>query len=197
MQGVAVTVSPETIQDAVSVTKALGLRYLWVDCLCIVQDVVEDWAAALANMDNIYGSSTITIAAPSYPDAHAGFLKSRLFTGPCLKLPFQSPFMAEQGLLWIQRRDRLTVQQRLSAHWKQPLQQLAWALQERFLSSRTVFFDDFERAWECHGGRYREGTNPFLQVTELESPLSTRKPNPGRDCGNAGGPFRYTVPKAA
>jgi hypothetical protein len=132
MKGVAVTVLPETVQDAVSVTTALGLHYLWVDCLCIVQDAVEDWTAALADMDTIYGNSTITIAASSSPGAHAGFLKSRPFTGPCLKLPFQSPFMAEQGLLWIQRRDRLTVQQRLSDHWKQPLQKRAWLYRSVF-----------------------------------------------------------------
>jgi len=29
---------PQTFQDAVIVTKELGLRYLWIDSLCIIQD---------------------------------------------------------------------------------------------------------------------------------------------------------------
>ncbi len=33
------------IRDAIEVTRALGIRYLWADCMCIIQnDDGQDWA---------------------------------------------------------------------------------------------------------------------------------------------------------
>jgi hypothetical protein len=29
--------------DAISITRAIGIRYLWIDALCIIQDCKEDW----------------------------------------------------------------------------------------------------------------------------------------------------------
>ena len=33
---------PQTIQDAIVVTRGIGLRYLWVDAMCIIQDDGDD-----------------------------------------------------------------------------------------------------------------------------------------------------------
>jgi hypothetical protein len=33
----------KTFQDAIEVIPLLGIRYLWVDSLCIIQDCPEDW----------------------------------------------------------------------------------------------------------------------------------------------------------
>ncbi len=41
---------PSTYQDAISVCRALSIRYLWIDSLCIVQDDIEDWQRESANM---------------------------------------------------------------------------------------------------------------------------------------------------
>lgn len=36
---------PKTLQDAISVSKTLGLRFLWIDALCIIQDSLEaEWS---------------------------------------------------------------------------------------------------------------------------------------------------------
>ncbi len=34
---------PKTFQDAILITRQLGIRYLWIDSLCILQDSPEDW----------------------------------------------------------------------------------------------------------------------------------------------------------
>jgi hypothetical protein len=34
---------PRTLQDAVVITRKIGLKFLWIDCLCIVQDSRSDW----------------------------------------------------------------------------------------------------------------------------------------------------------
>lgn len=54
---------PNTFQDAITVTRRLGLRYLWIDSLCIVQDDAQDWEREAANMAVIFESAYLTIAA--------------------------------------------------------------------------------------------------------------------------------------
>jgi hypothetical protein len=34
---------PANFRDAITVTRSLGFRYLWIDSLCIIQDTAEDW----------------------------------------------------------------------------------------------------------------------------------------------------------
>ncbi|RYP71129.1 hypothetical protein DL771_005063 [Monosporascus sp. 5C6A] len=53
----------KTFQDAVMVTKALGLRYIWIDSLCIIQDDNDDWEKEAALMGSVYNGAYVTIAA--------------------------------------------------------------------------------------------------------------------------------------
>jgi hypothetical protein len=34
----------QTFLDAMEVTKALGVEYIWIESLCILQDSLDDWA---------------------------------------------------------------------------------------------------------------------------------------------------------
>jgi len=55
---------PTTIKDAVEVVKAIGERYLWVDALCIMQDVDDDEKHhQIAAMDWLYSKAILTIIA--------------------------------------------------------------------------------------------------------------------------------------
>ena len=56
LEGIEFKVLPRTFQDAVTVTRAIGVRYLWIDCLCIVQDDKNDWKKEAAMMGSIYES---------------------------------------------------------------------------------------------------------------------------------------------
>ena len=50
-----------TIRDAVLVTRALGITYIWIDALCIIQDHnAEDWNEQASKMNEIYGGSTVS-----------------------------------------------------------------------------------------------------------------------------------------
>ncbi|GAA86007.1 hypothetical protein AKAW_04121 [Aspergillus luchuensis IFO 4308] len=51
---------PKTVSDAVLVCRALRVRYLWVDALCIVQDSQDDWEIESAKMAEIYENSYFT-----------------------------------------------------------------------------------------------------------------------------------------
>lgn len=52
--GFAILDLPKSFQDAVSVTRKFGVRYLWIDALCILQDSVEDWRQEAVVMGKIY-----------------------------------------------------------------------------------------------------------------------------------------------
>jgi hypothetical protein len=64
---------PDTIRDAIHLVKSVGERYLWVDCLCIVQDQEEEeMEKMLQAMAYIYASAEFVIAAANGSDASYG-----------------------------------------------------------------------------------------------------------------------------
>jgi hypothetical protein len=67
---------PQTIQDAIEVTRGMRMKYLWVDALCIVQDSEEDKVRNLSVMHLTYQNSLLTIVAARASSAEHGFLGS-------------------------------------------------------------------------------------------------------------------------
>ncbi len=76
---------PRTFRDAVHVARKLGIRYIWIDSLCIVQQDPDndsaqdkelsrqDWAREASKMCAVYQHSHITLAAASAGGSHVGF----------------------------------------------------------------------------------------------------------------------------
>ncbi|KAI1165862.1 HET-domain-containing protein [Nemania serpens] len=56
---------PKTIEDAIWLTREMGVKYLWVDRLCVIQDSDADKAIQLPQMDLVYSSAALTIVAAS------------------------------------------------------------------------------------------------------------------------------------
>lgn len=54
---------PPVISDAISLSRDLGERYLWVDRLCIVQDDAQSKHHQICAMDKVYSLATFTIIA--------------------------------------------------------------------------------------------------------------------------------------
>lgn len=63
---------PQTFQDAVEFTRKLGIRYLWIDSLCIVQDDQQDWRREAAKMASVYQGATLVISAAKSEGAYGG-----------------------------------------------------------------------------------------------------------------------------
>jgi hypothetical protein len=63
---------PKTLQDAIRLTQELGIRYIWIDSICIIQDDKEDWEHESANMLSVYANASLTIAASNGNDSHKG-----------------------------------------------------------------------------------------------------------------------------
>ena len=78
---------PATIRDAMTVARRIGLRYLWVDSLCIVQDGHgKDWLDAIRKMDMVYGAAYVVICAAGSSSAFAGIPGVSLGRGPAYAL---------------------------------------------------------------------------------------------------------------
>ncbi|KAE8448764.1 hypothetical protein EG329_008980 [Mollisiaceae sp. DMI_Dod_QoI] len=78
----------QTFQDAISVTRRLGVQYLWIDSLCIIQDSPDDWTRESHHMMSIYELAWLNISAAG-SDSEDG----RLFMqkNPILHRPLSLP----------------------------------------------------------------------------------------------------------
>lgn len=83
---ISVAELPRVFQDAMRVTLELGLFYLWIDSLCIIQDCenLEDWKLEAPRMGDVYGQATFGIAATGFADGQAGlFRRPRTLSKKC------------------------------------------------------------------------------------------------------------------
>jgi hypothetical protein len=78
---------PPLFQDAVIITRQLGLRYIWIDSLCIIQDSLRDWETESSKMGSIYQNSYITISATNSGDGSARCLAERQKP---VKIPYEN-----------------------------------------------------------------------------------------------------------
>jgi hypothetical protein len=69
---------PQTFKDAVALTRNLGIRYLWIDSLCIKQLDKDDWEREASKMGSVYLHSYLNIAATSSAEGRAGCFKERV-----------------------------------------------------------------------------------------------------------------------
>lgn len=63
---------PETIRDAILLLRKMELKYLWVDCLCLVQDDPVDMDGGVQMMDAIFEHSLFTLIAASGTNSNSG-----------------------------------------------------------------------------------------------------------------------------
>jgi hypothetical protein len=66
-----------TLRDAVYVTSYLGIDYLWVDALCIVQNDPAEMQAEIAKMPQVYRGGIVTILAGDAAASNGGMLHRR------------------------------------------------------------------------------------------------------------------------
>lgn len=145
---------PQTISDAIKVTTEAGLRYLWVDALCILQDDPEDKAKIISKMGPIYGGASLTIVASANADPHEG-----LPGVGTTHRPVAQDVARIQGMtLAVALHDpRQSVPDIDSSVWSSR----AWTFQERALSARSVYFTRSQMVFKCaHSAVMFEETVP-------------------------------------
>ncbi|KAL0776040.1 hypothetical protein CaCOL14_007327 [Colletotrichum acutatum] len=138
----------KTFTDAFVIARRLGVRYLWIDSICIIQHSEDDWRREAPTMGKVYSLSLCTISASHAADGSGGCFSDR---DPWTVLPcvIPSPFSMDS-----EARPFLLHGENLDARWKSdipdaPLHKRAWVFQERLLSPRTLYFGRQQILWAC------------------------------------------------
>ncbi len=139
----------KTFRDAAKIALELGLRFIWIDSLCIIQDSPEDWQRESVKISLIYGNSTCNIAATSASNSSGGCFRAH--DRSTLK-PVKFTF-GRDGRRGTE--DSLSLYITDVGHWwqrfqKEPLNRRAWVVQERLLSTRNIHYERDQLVWECN-----------------------------------------------
>lgn len=133
----------QNIRDAIYTTRKLGLHYLWVDYLCIIQDLDSEKTAEFAVMNLVYSSATFTIAATNSEHGGQGLFQNRDWN---LIVPQLTPTFFGSQLREIIALDPSLWRNEIV---QAPLNKRAWTLQEMRLSCRILHFGKNRIFWTC------------------------------------------------
>ncbi|CZR68697.1 uncharacterized protein PAC_18596 [Phialocephala subalpina] len=136
---------PLTFQETVAATLRLGITYIWIDSLCIIQDSKDDWIHESSKMGDVYANCCLNISANESESGVGGLFRQRdpklhgsfIVTGPKSDTQFRACCYTER--LYYEAESPQYV----------PLRRRAWVVQERFLSPRVVHFSRSQVHWEC------------------------------------------------
>ncbi|KAK5655885.1 hypothetical protein OQA88_5424 [Cercophora sp. LCS_1] len=130
---------PMTIRDAITLTRRLGVRYLWVDSLCLLQNDDEDLRRGVHVMDCIFEQSWLTIVSAGGHDAnsglvglHAGDRKEQRLAREVKPGIFMGVYFGPDTFL-----KRSVYESR------------AWTFQEHLLSRRILYFAGDQLFFRC------------------------------------------------
>lgn len=155
-EGIPMSELPKTFHDAVIITRKLGMRYLWIDSLCIIQDDEQDWQRESGRMSTLYWNSTLTISATGAANSTRGcFLPEA--PGDAVALP---PTFSERGGQAYAMRHQYN--SKAKSHWYHKVtngvvMSRAWTLQERWLSGRILHCCVGQWFWECCESKHGQG----------------------------------------
>ncbi|KAK8102131.1 heterokaryon incompatibility protein-domain-containing protein [Apiospora sp. TS-2023a] len=139
---------PKTFLDAIQIVNQLGIRYIWIDSLCILQDDADDWARESARMHDVYSNAYLTIAANHARNPSEGCFNTRSPRPSCdVDLPGYASSVHTE-LLFVDDEMDWEHGQFLS----EPLSRRGWALQERVLSQRILHYNTRQIYYECNHG---------------------------------------------
>lgn len=171
---------PQLYRDAVYVTRQLGVRYIWIDSICIIQrgDDLPDWHREVGLMERVYFNTFCNISALHAPDNHHSLFSTRNADLMCPQ-PIQLPYEGQQTTFLV--RD--------DGYWRDELEHArlhtrGWVLQERFLSPRVLHFGRGQIFWECAEREISE-VHGECQLTPdwLFKSLLPRDPDPNSNRG--------------
>lgn len=146
-QGLPVSALGRTSRDAIAVARALGLAWIWIDSLCILQDSETDWHREAPRMASIYSHAVVNIAATAGADSDAGLwppvTAADLVDPPIVTLQGTG---APDGRYGMHRSDL-----KISAFDgpNAPLLSRAWVVQELLLAPRVLHVCSTQLFWEC------------------------------------------------
>jgi hypothetical protein len=170
MEEISLAALPKTFKDAVSISRELGINWLWIDSLCILQSNPldendqqhkDDWLMHVSLMDQIYQNCMLNIVAAHGTNPSSGCFPSREDLGPplsCVTDVHSWKWLTNTppGGAWRQEERLQMWQINSSSHVEEVrrfgdchIHSRGWVAQERLLSPRSLHFDKEQVLWEC------------------------------------------------
>ncbi|KAH6616574.1 heterokaryon incompatibility protein-domain-containing protein [Boeremia exigua] len=144
----------QTFRDAFDVVLQMGLSYIWIDSLCIIQNSKADWKAECQKMAGVYANAALTIAATASTSSETGLFVKKRAKNPAILRVFVDIKRADarhgnrpegiRGYYYLVHEHAWSVRVDYA-----PLNQRGWVLQERFFSARILHFGKDQLLWEC------------------------------------------------
>lgn len=141
---------PLTIQDAIRLTRIMGIQYLWVDALCIIQSEdgkrnLEDFYFEAPRVGSYYSNAYCLISALAAPDSAQGLFTER----DTYQYPLKTctlGFDEDDKQCFILKNLVENVRR-----YQGPAMKRGWCLQERLLSRRIIHWTKDAIFWQCRG----------------------------------------------
>jgi hypothetical protein len=137
---------PLTIAHTIYLIQKLGMRYLWVDSLCIVQDDNTIRDRQIENMGSIFANGSLTIVAAEGEHANHGISGIRDISQP--RQSTQDIVVLPNGI----RVCHIPSVRTRETKWDTR----GWTYQEEFFSPRKLIFGRARVTWECRNTEFRE-----------------------------------------
>lgn len=159
----AETPLPQTINDAISLTKEMGIGFIWI-ALCILQDDPVDQSEQISRMATIYGGAFFTLIAASGGNSNAGLPGFRPETRDFeqQKVVVISPDDQQPGLSLVStcKSQRTNWDETYYSGYEHidlsVWNTRGWTLQERILSRKNLIFTKEQVMWVCDGAFFCE-----------------------------------------
>ncbi|KAF2816918.1 HET-domain-containing protein [Mytilinidion resinicola] len=154
------TALPINFQHAVIVCRAIGIQYIWIDSLCIIQDDGPDWEIEASRMASIYQNASVVLFASNAADSQGGLWSKKWDKDAAHADGIEEfEYINHDGTRSqiIARKspshDTLIPGPYLEYEAPSPLSTRAWAFQEQLLPERSIFFTGKELLWKCQSGQ--------------------------------------------
>lgn len=189
-EGLLISQLPKTFAEACITTNKLGIEYIWIDSLCIIQDSVADKLVEIPKMAVYYQNAEVNISAST---ANIGGLWAQR-TGQANK-PLTLPITINIPGVEGKRKEVILSVAPVLRGPRSHLDSRGWILQERIFPRRTLFFDPYWISFQCAEWSASENCpqgfaiNAMTGSQERENKMGTHI---DRDCGLAvmGGALR-------
>ena len=166
---------PKTFREAINLCFILGIPYLWIDSLCIVQDDGDDWLIEAQKMGQYYANAFFTIAANAAKNGDQGCFVAReeeiVARFPCNPADLSSGYMQIRPQTTWLYKELYSDLDDLHGHDMTRLNSRAWVLQESILSRRIIHCAKTQVYWECHHHIVAESDRSFTSRIDYENAI--------------------------
>jgi hypothetical protein len=151
--GVDIHTLPKTFIDSILLCRHLGVKYIWIDAMCIIQGDADDWNEQAPQMGDIYSNAIFAIAAATGDNSQSGLFVDR-DPRPNYPATLKCQYTTQDGL--TTSATLLTCRDFLEEK-RGHLDTRGWTFQEHYLPTRTLRFSQFGMYWTCSSINASEG----------------------------------------